>query len=468
MFIIQPLPFVCHFIEAIDETLATYHPGWQLSRLQKAWLSFCVMAVLLTNQINWAQFERTSLGRYRMAALCWMFRHSKILWERLLPVSVRLLLRCYGIRKGVLVVDDSSKQRSKHTSKVAYVHKLHDPGSGGYFMGQVPLFLLLVTPLITVPVSFAFYQPDPAWKAWQKQDKTLKTQGLPVRHRPAKPARHPAYPTKQELALRLLGQFRADHPEVLIQAILADAVYGTAPFMDAAASLCGGVQVISHLQANQKVRYRGQELSAQEYVRQHPGTPQTIFPRGGPARTVWVSSARLYVPAHKAKRFVIALKYEGEEEYRYLIARDLTWRTLDIVQAHACRWLVEVFLQDWKAHEGWDQLTKQQGEEGSRRSLILSLLVDHCLFFHPRQKARLENKLSAYTVGSLQQHLSGEALLALIQDLIATGEPQKQVEQLAHLLEEQIHLLRPSSKHLVGREMGHLAPAPSLKYRASA
>jgi hypothetical protein len=468
MVISQPLPFVRQFVEALDAGLATYHPGWHLSRLQKAWLAFCVMAVLLTNQINWAQFERTSLGGHRMAALSWMFRRSKLLWERLLPMSVRLTLASYGIGEGVLVIDESNKQRSKHTSKLAYVHKLKDPSTGGYFMGQAPLFLLLVTPLITLPVSFAFYQPDPVWKAWQKKEKVLKAQGIPAGNRPSKPPRDPAYPTKQELALSLLRQFRADHPDLTIRVILADALYGTAAFMDTAARLFGGIQVISQLHANQKVRYRSQILSLQQYVARHPATPQMIAPRGGEARTVWVTSARLYVTAHQAKRFVIALKYEGEQEYRYLVARDLTWRTLDIVQAYTFRWLVEVFLQDWKAHEGWDHLTKQQGEEGSRRSLILSLLVDHSLFFHPRQKARLQNKLSAYTVGSLQQHLSEEALLAFIQDLIAADDLHLQVEQLARLLKERIDTLRPSTKHMVGREMGPLKPAPSLKYRASA
>src|SRR5262245_66206161 len=34
----------------------------------------------------------------------------------------------------------------------------------------------------------------------------------------------------------------------------------------------------------------------------------------------------------QAKRFVVAIKYEKEETYRYLIASDLSWRTLDIVQ----------------------------------------------------------------------------------------------------------------------------------------
>src|SRR6516165_3623097 len=81
-----------------------------------------------------------------------------------------------------------------------------------------------------------------------------------------------------------------------------------------------------------------------------------------------------------------ALKYEDEETYRYLIASDLSWRTLDIVQGQTLRWLVEVFVQDWKGHEGWAQLTKQPGEEGARRSVILSLLVDHALFVHPAQE----------------------------------------------------------------------------------
>jgi hypothetical protein len=41
-----------------------------------------------------------------------------------------------------------------------------------------------------------------------------------------------------------------------------------------------------------------------------------------------------------------------EDAYRYLMASDLSWRTVDIVQAHTLRWLVEVFVQDWEAHEG--------------------------------------------------------------------------------------------------------------------
>ena len=103
-----------------------------------------------------------------------------------------------------------------------------------------------------------------------------------------------------------------------------------------------------------------------------------------------VGSARLYVCAHKTKRFIVAIKYAEEKTYRYLIASDLSWRTLDIVQGHTLRWLVEVFIQDWKSYEGWSQLTKQPGDEGARHSVILSLLVDHSLFLHPDQQRQLK------------------------------------------------------------------------------
>jgi len=467
MFILHPLPFVKDFIESIDEALATHQPGCQLSRIQKTWLSFCVTAVLLSNRICWAQFERASLGGYRKAALSWMFRHSKIVWDALLPMSICAILRGYGIREGMLVIDDSDKRRSKGTRKLAHVHKLKDKSTGGYFMGQSMVFLVLVTPLITIPVGFAFYQPDPTLRAWQVQDKALKAKGVPPRHRPSKPPRTPLYPTKPELALRLLRHFSVDHPQVHVKVVLADALYGTGAFVEEASAIFNGIQVISQLRSNQNIRYRTKTCSVQDYFSTHPGIPQTICLRGGESLTVRVSSARLYVCAHQIKRFLIALQYEGEEDYRYLVARDLTWRTLDIVQAHTFRWLVEVFLQDWKAHEGWDRLTKQHGDEGASRSLILSLLVDHCLFFHPRQKAQLENKLPAYTVGSLQNHIQVEALIAFIQDLLAAQDPQKQFEKIVQSLEKHAVSLQPSTKHMVGRKLGRLEPTPALKYRAT-
>ena len=200
----------------------------------------------------------------------------------------------------------------------------------------------------------------------------------------------------------MVERFHAQHPTFRIHCILADALYGTASFVDGAAVTCGGVQVISQIRSNQKVRVHKREQQVADYFATHPGTPHTIRIRGGEEIIAIVGSARVYVCAHKTKRFVVALKYEGEETYRYLIASDLSWRALDIVQGQTLRWLVEVFIQDWKSHEGWSQLTKQPGAEGARDSVILSLLVDHSLFVHPDQQHQLKNNLPAYTVGSLR------------------------------------------------------------------
>ena len=104
---------------------------------------------------------------------------------------------------------------------------------------------------------------------------------------------------------------------------------------------------MSQMRSNQKVRVYQREQHVTDYFATHPGTPHTVCMRGAEHVAMRIGSARLYVSAHRTKRFVIALKYDGEEAYRYLIASDLSWRTLDIVQAYTLRWLVEVFVQDW-------------------------------------------------------------------------------------------------------------------------
>jgi hypothetical protein len=465
MVITQPLPFVLAFVDAVDEAIKEHHPGQCLSALQRSWLAFCLTAIFVTNAVCWARFERASLGTYSLAALSWMFRHAKIPWELLLVASVRMLLRHYGITHGSLVVDETDKQRAKAAKKIAYLHKLRDKESGGCILGQSLVFLLFVTPKITIPLGFAFYMPAPELTAWYKQERILKQQGIPLKHRPPKPPPNPQYPTKQELALCLLEQCKEHHPDLKVQAIIADALYGSAGFMDGASALFGGVQVISQLRSNQKVRVYKREQHVADYFATHPGTPLRIRIRGGDEMVAIVGSGRLYVCAHHTKRFVIALKYEGEDTYRYLIASDLSWRTLDIVQAHTLRWLVEVFVQDWKTHEGWGKLTKQPGEEGSRRSVILSLLVDHCLFFHPDQHTQLKNNRPAYTVGSLRAQAQVECFVTVLQELLASEDPQAQLSRLNEALHE-VFALERSKKHLVQRQLGRFEPTPYLKYRA--
>jgi hypothetical protein len=465
MILAKPAPFVSAFIAAIDEAIRQDHPNCGMSAIQRAWLAFCVTATLVTHSICWARFERASLGTYAMAALSWMFCHSKMPWEQLLVASVRVILRHHGITSGSLVLDDTDKARSKAANKLAYLYKLRDKESGGYIWGQSLVFLLLVTPKISIPVGFVFYQPDPELSAWYRREKALKKQQVPKAQRRPKPAPHPDYPTKQQLALRLLEAFKANHLDIRVQCIAADALYGTASFVDAASALFAGVQVLSQIRSNQNIRIGKRQQQVADYFATHPGTPQRICIRGGEAIVAMVSSARLYVCSHKTKRFVVAMKYEHEQTYRYLIASDLTWRTLDIVQGHSLRWLVEVFIQDWKGHEGWAQLTKQPGEEGARQSVILSLLVDHSLFVHPAQQAQLKNNLPAYTVGSLRANVQVECLVDVIDDLVSSENPQDQLKRFSQALHD-VFAFNRSKKHMIQRQLGRLEPTPLLKYRA--
>jgi hypothetical protein len=126
---------------------------------------------------------------------------------------------------------------------------------------------------------------------------------------------------------------------------------------------------------------------------------------------------------------------------------------------------MEVFIQDWKSHEGWSQLTKQPGDEGARHSVILSLRVDHALFWHPDQHAQLKNNLPAYTVGSLRANVQVECLVDVIDDLVAADDPQEKLQGLTKALHE-VFAFGRSKKHMIQRQWGRLEPTPSLRYRA--
>jgi len=327
------------------------------------------------------------------------------------------------------------------------------------------VFLVLVTPKISIPVGVVFYQPAPELRAWYQTAKALKKQGVPPNQRPRKPAPNPQYPTKEQLALRLLETFKTQHPDVRIHAVMAEALYGTATCVDGASALFHGGQVISQIRRNQNIRVGKRAQHVADYFATHPGTPYSIRIRGGAEGVARVGSARLYVCAHKTQRFLVAIKYAEEETYRYLMASDLSGRTLDIVQGHTLRWLVEVFIQDWKSYEGWSPLTKQPGDEGARYSVILSLLVDHSLFMHPDQQRQLKNNLPAYTVGSLRANVQVECLLEVIDDVVSSDNPQEKLKRFTQALHE-VFAFGQSKKHMVQRQLGRLEPTPFLKYRA--
>ena len=59
----------------------------------------------------------------------------------------------HGLGNDYLVIDETDKQRSKVATTLAHLYKLRDKESGGYIWGQSLVFLVLVTPTITIPLG---------------------------------------------------------------------------------------------------------------------------------------------------------------------------------------------------------------------------------------------------------------------------------------------------------------------------
>jgi hypothetical protein len=454
------LDFIEMYINMLNESLKGI--GGSLTKSQKAWLGFCLTAMIFTNTINWKAWERWSGGKYSDSALSKMLRWSQIPWNILLLASTKLLLSRYNIHKGVLVIDDSDHQRSKKTTNIAHVHRIKDKKNDGYFRGQNLVFLLLVTERITIPVGFAFYEPDPEVSRWKAKDQTLKKDSVKRTDRPKKPLRRKEYPTKQELALDLLTQFFKFHPGVDIKCILADALYGSADFLHKASQFQGGIQVISQLHSTQLIRNkRGLLIDVKSHFEGARANAicRKIFIRGGEEDIVFINAQKLWVDAHQAKRMVIAIRYSNEKEYRYIIASDLTWQDIDVVQSYTLRWLVEVFFQDWKSYEAWNHLAKQQGIEGSCRGVILSLLLDHSFFFHELQQPCIENKLPLYTTGSLVEQSRLQIIFNAISFLFTLEKPEEEYEKVKNSLTMAILLGKAcSTKHMSHRGFRNILP----------
>ncbi len=140
MLVGESLPFIRNYISAVNEAIKQKNPDHQLSRLQCYWLGFVILGLLVTNSFCWARFERFGLGHYKTKTMSWMFRRAQIMWDVLLQASVKHIIASYGIKYGVLVIDDTDKARSKNATEIGMLHKLKDKKTGGYFNGQNLIF----------------------------------------------------------------------------------------------------------------------------------------------------------------------------------------------------------------------------------------------------------------------------------------------------------------------------------------
>lgn len=90
----SPLPFVVAYVEQLSAGLGRCRSSTGLTRGQKAWLSFCLMGIVVTESICWRRLVRAGLGRYSEALLSWYFR-CPMSWDLLLSVSVHLSVSAF-------------------------------------------------------------------------------------------------------------------------------------------------------------------------------------------------------------------------------------------------------------------------------------------------------------------------------------------------------------------------------------
>lgn len=422
--------------------------------------------ILLCNRICWSDVELTTMGEMSAKKTWWIYSKSSLPWEALFSASIQMMLKAYGITEGVLAIDETDNPRSKKTPFIAYTHKYFDKKTNGYKNGQELIFIVLITPTITIPVGFQFYELDQGIANWKKENGKMIKKCVSKKDRPKRPIPSENYRSKTQIAARLVKTFKKTFPDIKIQAVVADALYGSHRFyddMDAEVP-----QLISHLKKDQSLTLQGKKYSVSSFFNKvYKPIESTIKIRGGQEQKVMFRAVRVHVNAHGCKRFVIALKYENQSEYRYLVASNLSWRGQDIANAYTLRWLVEVFFEDTKANGGWFKMSKQQGNEGSKKPLTLSLLLEHALLCHPEQQARIKSKLPAYTAGSLRAQISMQSTIDFAKAIISNPNPEGMLLKAIDNLQS-VFKLRISSKHMSGRHLGRLEETKSLKYKSAA
>lgn len=98
--LIHPLSVVTKFIDELNTSLKSLKPSARLSVIQKAWLGVILIGIVVTGMLNWAAFERRSLGIHSQSRLRWIFCWAKIKWESLLFASVLHILQTYEMTHG--------------------------------------------------------------------------------------------------------------------------------------------------------------------------------------------------------------------------------------------------------------------------------------------------------------------------------------------------------------------------------
>ncbi len=236
----------------------------------------------------------------------------------------------------------------------------------------------------------------------------MRKKGIPKSQRPQKPEYGKDYPPKKKIASILIRKFKYYFgKKINVEAITADSAYLSKQIKSECKRIFPKAPFISQLRRN-LVAYVGKKnrtISLEHYFSCLRLKEMKVTLRGSLKKTIYFRSARLNIKSLGRKVHVVALKYENEKKLRFICCTELSWRAEDIIQKYAFRWLVETFFEDWKQHDGWGKSACQQNEDGARRGVILSLLLDHFFIQHPEQQVRIQTGRSLCTIGTLKRNL---------------------------------------------------------------
>lgn len=445
-----------------------------ISQKQRGFLSFIISAMVLTGSLNFLAFERLSFSYYSNTALSWMLHRSPIPWSNLMFASVYQIFVAYSIFNFHLVIDDTDRPRSKVVKVLWGVFKTFNKLSGGWMLAQNVVFICVVSNKVCIPIGFRLYRPDPKYVAWQNNDRKLRKKKVPKKSRPKPPKVRDKFPTRIGLAMNMLKRFLTTKSKLenalgrnlQVKSISFDAAFMSNKMNKFCKTLYPETQVISQIASNQIVWDKGKHRkSVSKYFSKKSPVIAELNLRGKKTKVFYLS-ARLTVKSHKEVLHVVALRYEGEEKYRYMVANQLTWRTEDIIKAYSFRWLIEVVNFDWKQNSGFGKMAFQRGADGTCRGMILSLLADHFLLTHSLQLRQSHADKPLWTAGSIVRRLQCENTIETIERIFESENPKKSLEEYSKNLREYVNML-PSRKHMCGIENENILPSESLKLRYS-
>jgi len=457
-----PLPEVVDFIDLLCDRKGGARAVQQNTKYTlAAIISHCVCFSVL----SFASICIMSLGGFTIPQLSQFCRRNSQLIEALVSCAIIYILSLAQAGSITLVIDDTDRPRSKMVKALGYVFKTICKKTNGFHMAQNIVFVCVVTKYFVFPIAWKYYTPDPKVSKWRAERNKLNAKNKSKKKKSSKknkklialgkcPKRDAAkYPSKLEIAIILLAIVKnyililsGKNKIFNVVSISADAAYLSPELCDDVYNLFPKAQLISQMKSTQMVcRKRGAPISVKDYFC-HKTPQRKIVTIRGKDKIVEFMHDKLVVKSHGKKLFIIAVRYEGETEFRYIVATKLSWRPEDIIIHYGLRWLVEVDIQDWKQHSGFGKGACMQGDEGSSCALNLSMLSVYLLLTHPLQLRRLRSGLSFCTMGSLAQRLYVNFFMHNMGRIILSEDPKKSYNEVKDAIEH-VFALRDSEKH---------------------